>query len=499
MPPEKFSSSIEKKDLPKESIVQPGEMLWNVLKKIGVNPTLQTEVTWKRGDSEETFSLNSDEWRKLPVGAKVKVENGKITVENPGEFAEADKKKKEYTPIKPKISQEELIEDRVAQEGLVDVAYEIEKEEERMKAMSALPVMTQMSEKSMRREGASFAHIQIMKEYNSSEQHLNVFTTYHLLDKKNMEHLDQMRKELSGIEGLSQKAALSITPEEFRIRLEEIGKKQLSVVKKYEKLYLDSLKQKEDTPIKPKFSQEEYKVEREEQEGSEALIDEADAWEETDYGKGAEKATKTWNETEKQNERIKQEVRKEYEKEIVETGMLNIKLLRNPPYVKARMDRAKNKKITLFEPINKEELIKETLSEYEFAKEWNKKLANYKQSPEEEALNQKMRKVAEEAVEKILLPFFETNEKIIEELFRDKGKSNQEKFSKFTNLLLDWVDGDSRNKELLDKWDREAFEDIYDSSVEEQISSMACFSYQLLEVAREKVPQWVNCSQKALI
>ena len=93
MSPEKFPSSAEKNTSPKEAIVQTGEMLWNILQKLGANPTLQTEVTWRRNGQESVLSLSSPEWENLPIGAKVKVENGKISVENPGYSPKSVEKK----------------------------------------------------------------------------------------------------------------------------------------------------------------------------------------------------------------------------------------------------------------------------------------------------------------------------------------------------------------------------------------------------------------------
>ena len=460
-----------------EAIVEQGDMLWNVLQKVGVNPTLQTEVTWKRGDRKEAFPLSSDEWRSLPIGAKVKVENGKISVENPG-YSSKPVEKEAYTPGKTNFSQEELDKDRADQElSEKEGDYEFDKEEIKKEiVMNELSLIIKIETEDMEKLNFSKEHIEVMKESLSSAQATEFRATERLLTERHAEGLDQMRKELFPIliKDNEFKNLRTSSPEEFKARLDDVAQEILMVVKKYEKQYLASL-QGEIGNVAKGSNEERGEV-------NDFGMDEVD------YGKAAEAAITTWNETEKQNERIAQEVGKEYGKEIAEIHFINTRLLRYPEYVKARMERARDKEITLFEPINKQKLINQITIEYKFVKEWDGKLANRKRSPEEKEKDEKIQKVANEVITEYFGPFIKANREYFRKLLDNTTITTKEIDLNFTKKIQAWQKKNPLSEELMDKWDQELFGDIYDVSIQEELVVMANMNYQLIKVAQVKLP-----------
>jgi len=286
MSPEKFPSSAEKNTSPKEAIVQSGEMLWNILQKLGANPTLQTEVTWKRGDSEEMFPLSSNEWKRLPIGAKVKVENGKISVENPG-YSPKPVEKKEYSPVKRRISQEEsraeykkeekaddmidgcviedagwgevnLKEEQKVSNDLLDNDFEQKEREGRDVKMldkifnGEVQDIFDSTQASLKEAGISAENISIWKEFCFSEnmREFSVGSSARAIKLvKNLEFHVAFQELITGISNnnlLEKEAALS--PKEFRSFLTNLMDEIVIFIDEQELLYkkLEANKTKED-------------------------------------------------------------------------------------------------------------------------------------------------------------------------------------------------------------------------------------------------------------
>lgn len=243
MSPEKMSSSAEKSNV-QEAVIEAGDMLWNVLQELGANPTLQqTEVTWKREDSEETLLLNSDEWRSLPVGAKVRVEDGKISVENPGYSPKSVKKGEviKKAPISEEQYKEEQEEHDVA-DGLLE--YELMKEEEQEKAKLEIPKVLDAQEKMMLNNDFPSGHIEIMKSYYLSEDYLKILGGENLLKKLKIENLDDFNAEIDKETDLLDDMP-SLSLEELEVRLKKVTKNVTAIIERYEEQYLVSLREEE--------------------------------------------------------------------------------------------------------------------------------------------------------------------------------------------------------------------------------------------------------------
>lgn len=218
--------------------IQAGDQLWNVLQSVGVTPTLQTEVTWKRGDSESVVPLSSDEWRKLAIGAKVKVENGKISVENPG-YKPKDVEKKDIYGDK-NISVEDYKTEQKEHDAaneIMDAGYEnIERQEEDYR-ITKVALNQEMAE-GIERAKRDGIHPDIIEEmYNSpdfKEEVLDIILRSNKLEKYaefNQAIYDILKEEMVDAPDIK-----NMSPQEVRYWMNRVVERIKGVVVEYEKL-----------------------------------------------------------------------------------------------------------------------------------------------------------------------------------------------------------------------------------------------------------------------